>query len=153
MSGVRRLASLGRFVDSRLARLASLGSLGARATQNSTSWSWSERCTKLQVQIGRVEIIPLHPPVSQHQGAIQHRKGGNYPAALASIPAPGLNTTMLGPEQGSKLQSWVRALDKTKEKPSPVWYRRGRVFSLVCFSALFGGRKWQWPTQWDLGDL
>ena len=30
MSGVRRLASLGRFVDSRLARLASLGSLGGR---------------------------------------------------------------------------------------------------------------------------
>ena len=39
--------------------------------------------------------------------------------------------TMFEPEQGSKLQPAEMVVHKTKEKPAPVWFRQGRVFSLV----------------------
>ena len=42
-----------------------------------------------------------------------------------------VKVTVLRPQHGSKLQPVETALQKTKEKPFPVWFRRGRVFSFV----------------------
>jgi hypothetical protein len=52
--------------------------------------------TSAPCSIGRVEIMPLRLPVSQHKGAMQDREGGNYPAAPATIPAQGCHAASRG---------------------------------------------------------
>ena len=42
-----------------------------------------------------------------------------------------VKVTVLRLQQGSKLEPAESALLKTKEKPFPVWFRRGRVFPFV----------------------
>jgi hypothetical protein len=83
---------------------ASIPAQGCHA--GSGGWKLS-RCacqypsTRVPCSIGRVEIIPLRLPVSQHKCAMQHREGGNYPAAPASIPAQGCHRPITHREGGN----------------------------------------------------
>ena len=52
-------------------------------------------------------------------------------AMLHETAKTAVKVTVLGPQQGSKLEPVEIAWQKTKAKPFLVWFRRGRVFSFA----------------------